>query len=75
MSGFASLAEGHVGQKIRLTYRPDPVLSALAHLTEIYLEEVSSYQVDLRIYDDPRALKEPSGTVEMSLARLVNKTS
>ncbi len=50
-------ASGHVGNRLRLGYRSEPILAAAAHLTELYLEAVSGFQVDLREYPDPFALQ------------------
>jgi hypothetical protein len=51
-------AEGHVGNRLRLGYRPaEPAIVLLAHLTEIYLEQVSGFSVDLKEYTDPYSLQ------------------
>ncbi len=57
MLAGAGVTAGHVGNRLRLGYRAEPILSALARMTEIYLEEVSGFQIDLKEYGDPFALQ------------------
>jgi hypothetical protein len=62
-----ALAPGHTGRRLRLGFRGDPLLAALAILTEIYLEEVSGFQLDLREYADPARLDQAFREGEVDL--------
>lgn len=52
----ALAVRGHVDNKLRFGFRRDPIISALAHLTEIYIEAVSPYSIDLMEFDDSFSL-------------------
>jgi hypothetical protein len=62
-------AGGHTSGRLRLAHRADPELTALAHLTEIFLEETSAYQVDLKEFPDPDSLREAirQGAVDLAV--------
>jgi hypothetical protein len=66
---WPSGAAAHTGNRLRLGYRPEPALSALARLTQINLREATVYTVDLREFKDAATLEAAlkAGEVDMIL--------
>ncbi len=66
-----SPVEAHIGNRLRLGYQAEPTMALLARITEVYVEEVSGFRIDLREYRDEAALAAAlrGGEIDLAVAR------
>jgi len=66
-----SPVEAHTGNRLRLGYQAEPAMGLLARITEVYVEEVSGFRIDLREYRDEAALAAAlrNGEIDLAVAR------
>ncbi len=66
-----SSVEAHIGNRLRLGHQAEPAMALLARITEVYVEEVSGFRIDLREYRDEAALAASlrSGEIDLAIAR------
>jgi hypothetical protein len=67
----ASPAEAHTGNRLRLGYQVEPAMAVLARITEVYVEEVSGFRIDLREFGDEGTLLAAlqGGDIDLAIAR------